>query len=84
MLIVAAILAAIAPGMALAQPAQSKLSLYKTASSAACGDDQPVWVDPKTKTYYRKGDSLYGKTSAGGYNCRRQAEAAGYHASNAR
>lgn len=70
--------------MALAQQAPANLTLYKTVSAAACDDDQTVWIDPKTKTYYRKGDGLYAKTSPGGYNCRKLAEAAGYHAVNAR
>lgn len=68
--------------LALAQP--GKLTLYKTASSAACADDATVWVDPKTRTYYLKGDPLYGKTRPGGYNCRKPADAAGYRASRAR
>ena len=67
--------------LALAQ--QAHLTLYKTVSSAACSDET-VWIDPRTQTYYRKGERLYGKTAPGGYNCRQQAEAAGYRAGNAR
>jgi hypothetical protein len=79
----AALLVGISASLALAEPARP-LTLYKNVSSAACSDDQPVWVDPKTQTYYLRGDRLYGKTQPGGYNCRRQAEAAGYHAAGAR
>ena len=64
--------------IALAQQTPTTLTLYKTAGSAACSDDRTVWIDPRTRTYYVKGDELYAKTKPGGYNCRKQAEAAGY------
>lgn len=70
--------------VALAQQAPGRLTLYKTADSAACTDDQPVWVDPEAHVYYLKGDKLYGKTQRGGYNCRKQADAAGYRAAKSR
>jgi hypothetical protein len=70
--------------LALAQPTPAKLSLYKTADSAACSGDQTVWVDPETHLYYLKHDVLYGKTKRGGYNCRGQADAAGYRAAGSR
>ena len=79
--VLTAILLGMPASLALAQ--QAHLTLYKTVSSAACSDET-VWIDPKTQTYYRKGERLYGKTTPGGYNCRKQAEAAGYHAGNAR
>lgn len=66
-------------GLALAQEGPAHLTLYKTVSSAACEGDQTIWADPRTHTYYVRGEPLYGKTSPGGYNCRKQAEAAGYH-----
>jgi hypothetical protein len=74
----------ITASVALAQQTPTKLTLYKTASSAACSGGQTVWVDPDTKTYYPKGDKLYGKTKHGGYNCRKQADAAGYRAPESR
>jgi hypothetical protein len=80
--VLAAIVAAM-PGLALAQQPHRHLTLYKTTSSAACSDET-VWIDPKTETYYVKGERLYGKTAPGGYNCRGQAEAAGYRAAKAR
>jgi hypothetical protein len=72
-----------AAGFAAAQETPAKppvaVSLYKTASSAACAeDDVTVWVDPERRLYYVKGDPLYGRTKRGGYNCRRHVEAAGY------
>ena len=83
-----AIVAVALPGFALAQqtPPQpvSKLTLYKTADSAACSGDVAVWVDPDALIYHLKGDPLFGKTRRGGYNCRKQADAAGYHAAKPR
>jgi hypothetical protein len=78
-------LVALAPAAALAEQAPekpaAKVTLYKTASSAACsGEDVAVWVDPDARLYYLKGDKLFGKTRHGGYNCRKQVEAAGYRA----
>jgi len=66
------------------QTTTAKLTLYKTADSAACSGDQPVWIDPETHLYHLKGDALYGKTKRGGYNCRKQADAAGYRAVKSR
>jgi hypothetical protein len=86
-----AIVLAAAPSAALAQQAPAapaerpaKLTLYKTASSAACAGDVTVWLDPTAGVYYVRGERLYGKTRRGGYNCRRQADAAGYRASKAK
>lgn len=81
---------ALMPSAALAQqqaaPAPpAKLTLYKTANSAACAGDATVWLDPAAGVYYVKGDKLYGKTGRrGGYNCRKQADAAGYRPHGAR
>ena len=75
------------PSVALAQqtPAEppAKLTLYKTADSAACSGDATVWVDPDAHVYYLKGEQYFGKTKHGGYNCRKQADAAGYRMSKA-
>ena len=71
--------------LALAQqtPTKSpaKLTLYKTADSAACSGDATIWADPDAHVYYLKGEQYFGKTKHGGYNCRKQADAAGYRAS---
>jgi hypothetical protein len=37
-----------------------------------------VWVDAKTKTYYRQGNPLYGKTKKGAYMSEGDALNAGY------
>jgi hypothetical protein len=80
------IIAVMLPAVALAQEPKSpaKLTLYKTADSAACAGDATVWADSETHVYYLKSDKLFGKTTHGGYNCRRQADAAGYHPSKSR
>jgi hypothetical protein len=75
------------PGHGFAQTAAKPpetLTLYKNANSAACSNDATVWVDPQTRLYYVKGDRMFGKTARGGYNCSRQAEAAGYQANKPR
>ncbi|MDB5409253.1 MAG: hypothetical protein JWL84_4165, partial [Rhodospirillales bacterium] len=70
------------PSVGLAQETPTKppakLTLYKTIGSAACSGDVAVWVDPETGVYYLKSDKFFGKTNRGGYNCRKQADAAGY------
>jgi hypothetical protein len=76
------------PSVALAQQAPAKpptkLTLYKTADSAACSGDATVWVASEAHVYYLKGDKFFGKAKHGGYNCRKQADAAGYQASKSR
>jgi hypothetical protein len=76
------------PSVALAQqtPAKplAKITLYRTPDSAACSGDATVWVDSEAHVYYLKGDEFFGKTKHGGYNCRKQAGAAGYRASKSR
>jgi hypothetical protein len=82
MRILIAIILVIMPSVGRAQETPTKppakLTLYKTVGSAACSDDVAVWVDPKARVYYLKGDKFFGKTSRGGYNCRKPADAAGY------
>jgi hypothetical protein len=83
-----AIAVVIMPSVALAQQTPAKppamLTPYKTADSAGCSGDVAVWLDPETHVYYLKGDKLFGKTKRGGYNCRKQADAAGYKAFKSR
>ncbi len=74
----------IVAGTNFALAEEPPLTLYKTASSAACANDETVWVDPAARLYYLKGDKLYGKTSRGGYSCRKQADGAGYRSSRAK
>jgi hypothetical protein len=75
-----AIVIVMIPSVALAQQAKTpaKITLYKTANSAACSGDATVWVDLETHVYYVRGDKLFGKTKHGGYSCRQQADTAGY------
>ena len=80
--LVAAILASAAYAQEPKPP--PKLTLYKTANAAACAGDTTVWLDPAAHVYYVRGDKSFGKTKTGGYNCRRQADAAGYQASKSR
>jgi hypothetical protein len=58
------------PSVALAQQTPTKppakLTLYKTADSAACSGDATVWVDPDAHVCYLKGDQYFGKTKHGG------------------
>lgn len=78
-----AIVLVMTPSLVLAQQTTkppSRLTLYKTADSAACSGDAVVWLDSDSLVYYLKGDKSFGKTKHGGYNCRKQADAAGYHA----
>lgn len=72
------------PGIALAQQPPAKITLYKTADSAACWGDTAVWVDLATGLYHVKPDKSFAKTKRGGYTCRRQADAAGYRPSRQR
>jgi len=83
MKIVLVSLIAMVPSAVFGQPATPakpppSITFYKTADSAACSGDVAVWLDPETRLYYLKGDKLFGKTRRGGFNCRRQADAAGY------
>jgi hypothetical protein len=74
----------LAASLAQAQEPPAHLTLYKSASSAACSGDQTVWIDPKTHLYYVRHEALYGKVRRGGFNCRKQAEAAGYRLARSR
>ena len=42
-----------------------------------CPDDTVVWVDPLSGAYYLKGHGSYGKTNAGRYACRGDADNGG-------
>jgi hypothetical protein len=79
-----AVLLTLLAGAAAAEESARAITLYKTAGSAACSRDVTVWLDPATRVFYLKGEKGYGKTARGGYNCRRQAEAAGYRAAKPR
>jgi len=56
---------------------------FKSEDSATkfCKQGNVVWYNPASKIYFESGTQFYGKTKAGGYTCRTQAEQAGYRAS---
>jgi hypothetical protein len=58
-----------------ARPAQTTKSTDVHAGKAGPG---MVWVDAKTKTYYRQGDRMYGKTKKGEYMSEGDAANSGY------
>ena len=44
-----------------------------------CPADIVVWVDPSTRVYHFRGQRWFGSTPKGGYACKKEAEAQGYH-----
>ena len=44
-----------------------------------CPKDTVVWVDPQSGMYYFKENSAYGRSGAGRYACRGDADLAGMH-----
>jgi len=55
--------------------------LYPSEAEAErrCPGDLVVWVDPATRTYHFRGQRWFGRTEKGGYACKKDAEAQGYH-----
>ena len=60
----------------------SVLTAFRTEQQAQehCPNDPIVWVDPQSGSYYLKGSASYGRSGAGPYACRGEAESAGMHA----
>ena len=58
------------------------LEKFTTEAEAAgyCQGDVVLWLDLRTKTWYYKGQRLYGNTKQGAYVCQKEAEAAGARA----
>ena len=79
-LLTLALLAMSVSTIALAQPPQKHLLIYRTEHGAKvhCTDDTVVWASTKSHLLYLPGDNHYGHTR-GGYVCESKAEAAGYH-----
>jgi hypothetical protein len=48
-------------------------------AQAHCPKDTVVWIDPQTAMYYLKGHDSYGRSPAGRYACRDEADQAGMH-----
>ena len=58
------------------------LTAFRTEEQAQthCPKDIVVWLDPQSGLYYFKGNGSYGRSNAGRYACRAEADAAGMHA----
>lgn len=50
----------------------------KAEAEERCPGQVVVWLDPQTRTYYYRGQDLYGSTKSGGYVCERDVKGAGY------
>jgi hypothetical protein len=48
-------------------------------ASLNCGNDQPVWTNPRSHTFFEATAPFYGRTKKGAYMCPADAIAAGYH-----
>lgn len=59
--------------------AAGSLQMFSTeaAAQAHCPKDQVVWLNTNSGIYHEKGMRWYGKTRAGAYVCRKEADAAG-------
>jgi hypothetical protein len=57
------------------------LTAFRTEEQAQthCPKDIVVWLDPQSGLYYFKGHGSYGRSNAGRYACRTEADAAGMH-----
>ena len=64
----------------LADDASAQLSLFRTEMRAQehCPNDSVVWADLRKRTYYTKGQRLYGVGSPGTYVCRNEARRSRY------
>jgi len=58
------------------------LTAFRTEEQAQthCPKDIVVWLDPQRGLYYLKGHGSYGRSNAGRYACRAEADAADMHA----
>jgi len=66
---------------ACGQSAPAVLIAFRTEEQAQmhCPKDTVVWVDPQSGMYYFKENSAYGRSGAGRYACRGDADLAGMH-----
>ena len=57
------------------------LMAFRTEDQAQthCPKDTVVWIDPQSAMYYLKGHGSYGRSTAGRYACRGEADQAGMH-----
>ena len=68
-------------GSNAAAPVGEQSSTYATeqAAQAHCPTDEVVWMNTSSHAYHTKGTTYYGHTKHGGYGCRKEADASGYH-----
>jgi len=52
--------------------------------STQCRTADVVWVNHKSGLFYEKGQRMYGRTSVGGFACRKNAKAHGMHVASNR
>ena len=66
---------------ACGQSSPSVLTAFRTEEQAQthCPKDTVVWIDPQSAMYYFKGSGSYGRSTAGRYACRGEADLAGMH-----
>jgi hypothetical protein len=57
------------------------LTAFRTEEQAQahCPKDTVVWLDPQSGIYYLKGHGSYGRSNAGRYACRGEADLVGMH-----
>src|SRR5713226_4371029 len=54
-----------------------QLFASETTAQAHCPKDEVVWLNTNSGIYHEKGMRWYGRTRAGAYVCRKEADAAG-------
>ncbi len=59
--------------------ASEPLDLYKSESAARqhCRGDAVVWLDVPSNRYWVEGEAEFGRTKAGGYTCKKDADRSG-------
>ena len=73
------VLALATPEAWAAPKAEAELFRSEAEAERHCPGDLVVWVDPSTRIYYFRGQRWFGSTEKGGYACKKDAEAQGYH-----
>jgi hypothetical protein len=76
------LLTALALACAACGQSPAVLTAFRTEEQAQahCPKDTVVWVDPQSGIYYLRGHGSYGRSNAGRYACRGEADGAGMHA----
>lgn len=59
-------------------PGKSAPSVTRTPN-ISCPGDVVVWVNPRSKAYHLQGDTFFGHTKHGKFECRKAADAEGDH-----